>query len=110
MNEKTPENIEDGEIVVLFFKLNSDKDECESLLVNLPDHEQRRANEFQCLNDRIGYIKCRNVLRKTLATWLECEPKELNITCSEHGKPYLEHSQNIEFNIKISVKISRIVF
>ena len=44
MNEKTPEDIEDGEIVVLFFNLNSDEDECESLLKNLPDHEQHRAN------------------------------------------------------------------
>ena len=110
MNEKTPENIEDGEIVVLFFKLNSDEDECESLLKNLPDHEQHRANEFQCLNDRVGYIKCRNVLRKTLATWLECEPKELNITCSEHGKPYLEHSQNIEFNITHTKGLAAIAF
>ena len=66
MNEKTPENIEDGEIVVLFFNLNSDEDEYESLFKNLPDHEQHRANEFQYLNDRIGYTKCRNVLRKHL--------------------------------------------
>ena len=57
MNEKTPENIEDGEIVVLFFNLNSDEDEYESLFKNLPDHEQHRANEFQYLNDRIGYTK-----------------------------------------------------
>ena len=110
MNEKTPENIEDGEIVVLFFNLNSDKDEYESLFKNLPDHEQHRANEFQYLNDRIGYTKCRNVLRKTLATWLGCEPKKLNITCSEYGKPYLEHSQKIEFNITHTKGLAAIAF
>ncbi len=80
-------------------KLGSSK--IEKLSTILSSDEKDRANKFYFERDKNRFIIARGTLRKILSRYLNIEPKKLQFTYSERGKPYLPDT-SILFNLSHS--------
>ncbi|NET26972.1 4'-phosphopantetheinyl transferase superfamily protein [Okeania sp. SIO1I7] len=67
----------------------------------LSSDEIDRANKFHFERDKNRFIIARGALRKILSRYLNIEPKKLQFTYSERGKPYLSDT-SILFNLSHS--------
>ena len=67
----------------------------------LSSDEIDRANKFYFERDKNRFIIARGTLRKILSRYLNIEPKKLQFTYSERGKPYLLDT-SILFNLSHS--------
>ena len=110
MPQHIPNNIKKGEIIILVFEIDSTQEKWSDYDTILSKNEKNKAHEFQHPDDRLSFTKCRSILRSTLSKWLNCDPNEINIIHRENGKPYLEHSKVIEFNITHTKGLSAIAF
>ncbi|MDE5094433.1 MAG: 4'-phosphopantetheinyl transferase, partial [Trichodesmium sp. St11_bin5] len=77
-------------------KLSSDK--IEELSTILSPDEKNRANKFYFEKDKNRFIIARGTLRTILSRYLNIEPKKLQFTYSDRGKPYLKNT-SILFNL-----------
>jgi 4'-phosphopantetheinyl transferase len=71
----------------------------------LNDEEKIRAQRFRVEKDRLLFVAGRSVLRHILATYLELEPYQIELSKTPEGRPYLHESQNalgFDFNISHS--------
>ncbi|ABG53648.1 MAG: 4'-phosphopantetheinyl transferase superfamily protein [Trichodesmium sp. St16_bin4-tuft] len=80
-------------------KLSSDK--IEELSTILSPDEKNRANKFYFEKDKNRFIIARGTLRTILSRYLNIEPKKLQFTYSDRGKPYLKNT-SILFNLSHS--------
>ena len=110
MPQHIPNNIKKGEIIILVFEIDSTQEKWSDYDTILSKNEKNKAHEFQHPDDRLSFTKCRSILRSTLSKWLNCNPNEINIIHRENGKPYLEHSKVIEFNITHTKGLAAIAF
>jgi 4'-phosphopantetheinyl transferase len=60
----------------------------------LSPREASRAQRFQFMRDRNGYVVRHGVLRTLLAGYLNCEPRQVNILYESNGKPHLAAQRN----------------
>ena len=67
----------------------------------LSSEEHRRADRLHFAVDRRRYIVRRGRLRELLGRRLDCDPREVPITCNAFGKPRLEGS-DVSFNLSHS--------
>lgn len=81
--------------------LKSFPSEIEKISTILSSEEIERANKFHFERDRNRFIIARGTLRKILSRYLNIEPKKLQFTYSERGKPYLTNT-SILFNLSHS--------
>lgn len=63
-----------------------DRELTESLSVE----EMERARRFLRHSDRDRYVFSHLLLRKILAAYISCEPRELNFNTTKYGKPFLK--------------------
>ena len=110
MPQHIPDTIKKGEIIILVFEIDSTQEKWSDYDTILSKNEKNKAHEFQHPDDRLSFAKCRSILRSTLSKWLNCDPNEINIIHRENGKPYLEHSKVIEFNITHTKGLAAIAF
>ena len=110
MPQPIPDIIKKGEVLILVFEIDSTQEKWSDYDKILSKNEKNKANEFQYLDDKLSFTKCRSILRSTLSKWLNCGPSEINIIHRENGKPYLEHSKVIEFNITHTKGLAAIAF
>ena len=110
MPQHIPDTIKKGEIIILVFEIDSTQEKWSDYDTILSKNEKNKAHEFQHPDDRLSFTKCRSILRSTLSKWLNCDPNEINIIHRENGKPYLEHSKVIEFNITHTKGLAAIAF
>ena len=110
MPQHIPDTIKKGEIIIIVFEIDSTQEKWSDYDKIISKNEKNKAHEFQHLDDRLSFTKCRSVLRSTLSKWLNCNPNEINIIHRENGKPYLEHSKGIEFNITHTKGLAAIAF
>ena len=110
MPQPIPDIIKKGEVLILVFEIDSTQEKWSDYDEILSENEKNKANEFQYLDDKLSFTKCRSILRSTLSKWLNCGPSEINIIHRENGKPYLEHSKVIEFNITHTKGLAAIAF
>jgi 4'-phosphopantetheinyl transferase len=110
MPQPIPDIIKKGEVLILVFEIDSTQEKWSDYDKTLSKNEKNKANEFQYLDDKLSFTKCRSILRSTLSKWLNCGPSEINIIHRENGKPYLEHSKVIEFNITHTKGLAAIAF
>ncbi|MGD1702459.1 4'-phosphopantetheinyl transferase family protein [Dapis sp. BLCC M229] len=73
----------------------------EELSTILSPDEIERANRFYFERDKNRFIIARGTLRKIISRYLNIEPKKLQFSYSDHGKPYLKNT-SILFNLSHS--------
>ena len=73
--------------------------ECDRLWQFLSEDERSRANQFKRERLKTNFVAARGNLRIILAQWLNCEPREIYFQYGDLGKPYLQDSQGIYFNL-----------
>ena len=73
--------------------------ECDRLWQFLSEDERSRANQFKRERLKTNFVAARGNLRIILAQWLNCEPREIYFQYGDRGKPYLQDSQGIHFNL-----------
>jgi 4'-phosphopantetheinyl transferase len=66
-----------------------------------PD-EQKRANRFHFLKDKIHFIAGRAFLRKLLARYLDKSPQSISFQYGAKGKPTLPPGHSLQFNLSHS--------
>ena len=110
MPQPIPDIIKKGEVLILVFEIDSTQEKWSDYDTILSKNEKNKAHEFQHQDDKLSFTKCRSILRSTLSKWLNCNPNEINIIHRENGKPYLEHSKVIEFNITHTKGLAAIAF
>jgi 4'-phosphopantetheinyl transferase len=64
----------------------------------LSKEEKTKADSFSRLELQQKYSQTRGILRKILATQLNCHPQKIIIKTGEHGKPFITHNA-IHFNL-----------
>ena len=66
------------------------------LLLN--EQEKQKVATFIRPELQKKYIKTRGVLRKTLSSYLNIEPEDINIKTTDYGKPFIDHP-SLFFNL-----------
>ncbi len=94
-------NLSDHHLHIWRFYLNQASSQIQELAQLLSPEEQQRAKRFHFPKDSFRFTACRGMLRKILGTYLEVEPKQLQFSYEERGKPYLEGEQ-LHFNLSHS--------
>lgn len=74
----------------------------------LPE-EIERAGQFRFVTDAERYIVRRGKLRELLAVRLDCQPREVPLTCNGFGKPRIRNS-DLQFNLSHSGGVALYVF
>jgi 4'-phosphopantetheinyl transferase len=66
--------------------------------------ERRRARRFRFARDRVAWVGARTALRRILANYLECAPRELAFAGGERDKPTLvaDGTSRLRFNVSHS--------
>jgi len=86
---------------VWYASLELDGSKIESHRAVLDDAERDRALRFHFQRDAHGYVIAHGVLRRLLAPYIGCSPRELRFGTSRHGKPSLENA-SIRFSLSHS--------
>jgi 4'-phosphopantetheinyl transferase len=68
----------------------------------LAPEESERARRFVFKRDRDRFIVARGVLRTILGRYLEREPGQLQFSYGKHGKPFLDDTKDLFFNVSHS--------
>lgn len=76
--------------------------ECDRLWQFLSADERSRAERFKREYIKHNFIAARGNLREILAMNLGCEPKEIQFSYSDRGKPYIQNFKGIYFNLSHS--------
>ncbi|MEW6240627.1 MAG: 4'-phosphopantetheinyl transferase superfamily protein [Chloroflexota bacterium] len=63
--------------------------------------ESQRAARFHFDTDRLRFITAYTSLRRILARYLQCDPRDLNFSANAYGKPFLPDHE-IDFNLSHS--------
>ncbi|MDH5929532.1 4'-phosphopantetheinyl transferase superfamily protein [Vibrio lentus] len=79
------------------------------LLAELSPEEQHQVNKFHFYKDKVRYAVSHWLLRKVLSSYLNCSCEELVFSIGEFGKPYLENTHKIHFNLSHSDDISVLI-
>jgi 4'-phosphopantetheinyl transferase len=81
-----------GHADVYAWSFPNERPELESRCLSwLSVDEHARAQRFRCLQDRRAYVATRGGLRVLLGHFLGCDPAEVAILSTPHGKPYVVH-------------------
>lgn len=94
-------------------RLDISQTECDRLWLFLSEDERSRADRFNREYLKRNFVAARGNLRMILAKRLGCEPKEIQFSYSDHGKPYvagfergvffnLAHSQDLAIYVMCS--------
>lgn len=68
----------------------------------LPEHELKSARRFIRAKDAAGYVLSKAMQRMILARYLKEQPKDIQFTLGEHGKPALIEKNMLQFNLSHS--------
>ena len=67
MPQPIPDIIKKGEVLILVFEIDSTQEKWSNYDKILSKNEKNKANEFQYLDDKLSFTKCRSILRSTLS-------------------------------------------
>jgi 4'-phosphopantetheinyl transferase len=88
-----------NEIHVWHSDLTAQEATIDRLFPLLDHHEQTRAARFLVPEPRIQFILSRAFLRIVLGQYLRTEPREVRFRTAEQGKPELEKTSDLYFNL-----------
>lgn len=80
-------------------RLDISQPEYDHLWKLLSEDERSRSDRFKRESLRRNFVAARGNLRLILAQWLGCKPKAIQFSYSDRGKPYLQKSKGIYFNL-----------
>ncbi|WP_103668674.1 4'-phosphopantetheinyl transferase superfamily protein [Pseudanabaena sp. BC1403] len=83
-------------------RLDISATECDRLWQFLSADERSRADRFKQEHLKRNFIAARGNLREILASRIGCEPKKIQFIYSDRGKPYVQNSQYVYFNLSHS--------
>lgn len=95
-----------NEVHVWRVTLDVDATIVQSLSTTLCATEKQRAERFHLQLHRDRFIVGRGVLRQTLASYLNRHPSEIEFCYNSHGKPEIEETQQLRFNLSHSQGIA----
>jgi len=74
----------------------------------LSGEERARAERLLSQSDRERWMRCRGVLRALLGRYLQLDPRALEFSLGEHGKPMLDTpgARSLQFNLSHSGEIA----
>jgi 4'-phosphopantetheinyl transferase len=67
--------------------------------------EKTRHSRFVFERNRHEYLVTRGLARGVLATYVDRPPRELSFVLTEHGRPLLEDSADVRFNLTNTVEL-----
>ena len=82
--------------------LNPMPDSIQQAVFTLSADETGRAARFRFNEDRHRFTVSHIALRDVLARYLLCEPKQIDFTVGEYGKPVVVSKLNLDFNLSHS--------
>lgn len=80
-------------------RLDISEIECDRLWKLLSEDERSRSDRFKREYLKRNFVAARGNLRIFLAQWLGCKPQEIQFSYSDRGKPYIQNSKGIHFNL-----------
>jgi 4'-phosphopantetheinyl transferase len=83
-------------------RLDISTTECDRLWQFLSQDERSRAERFKREYLKRNFVAARGNLREILAPRLGCEPKQVQFSYRDRGKPYIQNFQGICFNLSHS--------
>jgi 4'-phosphopantetheinyl transferase len=91
-----------GEVHLYVVRISEQLNDEAELSALLSQDEHDRAGRF--LNPQHGrnYRCMRGLLRKLLGGYLDIKPQAIQFDYAEHGKPYLTHNRELQFNMSHS--------
>jgi 4'-phosphopantetheinyl transferase len=102
----SPSNLPEHEVHLWRLKLEQPEQHVDEFISLLSSEEQRRAAKFRFERDRNRFVVARGVLRTILASYLNYEPDQLELSYGPYGKPYVPHrSYAIQFNLAHSHEV-----
>jgi len=96
-------------VEVCWMDLDLDEPACARFAAMLSSEERRRAERLQFTVDRRRYAVRRGRLRELLGRHLDCDPRDVPITCNAFGKPRVEGT-DVRFNLSHSRGIAMFAF
>lgn len=91
-----------GEVHVWRFSLDVDQDTLTRLDETLRSDERARASRYRTETLQGRFVAGRGLLREILAGYLDRDPSDLAFSYGPNGKPSLEPSTGLEFNLSHS--------
>lgn len=92
----------DNNIHIWVLKTSSQKPYLDAFNKVLSEDEKRKAGKFRFEKDRNTSIVARGALRILLGKYLDRPPETINFNYGEFGKPEIDSSQNLNFNVSHS--------
>ncbi len=68
----------------------------------LTPEEQNRGNRFQFERHQRRFKNARSLLRMILSQYLQLKPGDIQFETEKHGKPFIDHPVNLQFNLSHS--------
>ncbi len=99
-----------GEVHIWSIRLDPPEDRVEALRRTLAQDEHDRANRFRFDRHRRQYIVGRGALRTLLAAYTGTRPELVRFTYGPRGKPFLEGSTDLYFNLSNSDEMALVGF
>ena len=101
--------LDKGAVHIWRADLRAVDDELSQLLC---EQERARAERLLSHSDRARWTRCRGVLRALLARYLGLDPRALQFSLGEHGKPMLDTTgpRTLQFNLSHSGELALYAF
>ncbi|MEM6612528.1 MAG: 4'-phosphopantetheinyl transferase superfamily protein [Cyanobacteria bacterium P01_C01_bin.72] len=90
--------------------LDLNKREITKLATLLSSEETARANRFRFMEHKRRFIAARGILRQLLGAYLAINPRSVDFSYGEKGKPALSNATEIQFNISHSQEYALLGF
>lgn len=94
--------LEKNQAHVWYAELNRSDSEILQLLDLLSEDEKQRAARFHFEKDRNHFIAARGLLRQILSHYISVTPRAIHFFYGSHGKPELDPTYNLRFNVSHS--------
>ncbi len=89
----------DQQVLIIIIELDTSGAGWQACCSELPGDEQARTHRYKYDADRLRFAKCRYLLRRVIASWIDILPKEVEFRLGKNGKPFLTPAANLQFNI-----------
>lgn len=99
-----------GEVHIWSVRLDPPAERVEALGRSLSQDEHDRANRFRFDRHRRQYVVGRGALRSLLAAYTGTRPELVRFTYGPRGKPFLEGSSDLFFNLSNSDEMALVGF
>jgi 4'-phosphopantetheinyl transferase len=95
-------NLNRNQVDVWRVSIKASSDSVQQAESILSADETQRAGRFRFDADRYRFTISRVALRDVLSRYLHCEPRQIDLTIGEYGKPTVDSKPSLDFNLSHS--------